>query len=102
MRRRVLPLLDNDNGTADGLKFKQAIYDLHQSLDAINFEVTRKNVNERISLRSVCINPDHFKVDGRSGMGRSSRWTGCRAVQSRLPSRLCAPTGEIPAHARTI
>ncbi len=56
-RRNVLPLLDNDNGTADALKLKQAIYDLHQSLDAIHFEVTRKSVVERISLRSVCINP---------------------------------------------
>ena len=79
VRRSMLPLLDNDNGTADALKLKQAIYDLHQNLDAIHFEVTRKNVNERVSLRSVCINPrplqgqrqerngQEFKVDRVQG-----------------------------------
>lgn len=56
VRRTVLPFLDNDNRTADALKFKQAIYDLHLSLDAIHFEVMRKNMTERISLRAVCIN----------------------------------------------
>ena len=57
VRRSVLPLLDNDNGTADALNLKQAINDLHQGLDVIHFEVTRRNVNERISFRSVCIRP---------------------------------------------
>ena len=56
-RRAILPLLDNDNRTADALTLKQGIYDLHQCLDAIQFEVTRRNVRERISLRSVCITP---------------------------------------------
>ena len=72
-------LLDNDNGTADSLKLKQAIYDLHQSLDGIHLEVMRKGVNERISLRSVCIksrqlqrrtherNRQEFKVEVRPG-----------------------------------
>ena len=34
---------------------KQAVSDLHQSLDGIHFEVKRKDVNERISLRTVRI-----------------------------------------------
>ena len=79
VRRGVLPMLDNDNETADALKLKQGIYDLHQILDAIQFEVVRKNVNERISFRSVCINPkslarhrherhgQEFKVDRVQG-----------------------------------
>ena len=54
-RRHVLPLLDNENQTAASLSLKQAICDLHQCLDNIHFEVSRKNVVERISLRSVCI-----------------------------------------------
>ena len=56
VRREILPLLDNDNGTAGAVALKQAIYDLHQNLDAIRFEVMRNNNNVRISLRSVCIN----------------------------------------------
>ena len=54
-RRHVLPLLEGDNDTADALTLKQAVCDLHRSLDAIHLEVARKNVRERISLRSVCI-----------------------------------------------
>ncbi len=57
VRREILPLLREDNDTAEALSFKQAVYDLHQSLDSIQFEVTRKGVNERISLRTVCIRP---------------------------------------------
>ena len=53
VRQGILPLLDNDNETADALAFRKAVYDLHQSLDAIHLEVTRKGVNERISLRTV-------------------------------------------------
>ena len=56
VRRCVLPLLSNGNNTADALTLKQAIYDLHRSLDDIHFEVTRKGATERISFRSVCIN----------------------------------------------
>lgn len=55
VRRNILALLDNNNNTADALKLKQAVCDLHQSLDAIHFEVTHKGLNERISLRTVCI-----------------------------------------------
>ena len=62
-RRGILPLLNNDNETADALTLKHAVYDLHQRLDAIHFEVTRRNVNERISLRSVCINPRPLQPD---------------------------------------
>ena len=61
VRRRILPLLDNDNETAGALSLKQAVYDLHQSLDAIRFEVRRKGVNEQISLRTVCIHPKHLQ-----------------------------------------
>lgn len=57
VRLRILPLLENANDTADALDLKHAIYDLHQSLDDIHFEVTRKGVAERISLRAVCIRP---------------------------------------------
>ena len=57
VRQGILPLLDNDNKTADALNIKQAIFVLHQRLDTIHLEVTRKGVNERISLRTVCIRP---------------------------------------------
>ena len=57
VRRRVLPLLKNDNETGDALTLKKAIYDLHQRLDDNHFEVTRKGVNEQISFRKVCIFP---------------------------------------------
>ena len=62
-RRAILPLFDNDNDTADSLTLRQAIYDLHQYLDAIRFEVTRKNVIERISFRSVCIKPQTLQQE---------------------------------------
>ena len=62
-RRRILALLDNGNETADALALKQAVYDLHQSLDAIHFEVKRTGVNERISLRTVCIRPKHLQLE---------------------------------------
>ena len=68
-RRAVLPLLDNNNDTADALTLKKAVYDLHHSLDAIRFEVTRKNMNERISLRSVCINPRPLQLEQRVRRG---------------------------------
>jgi hypothetical protein len=32
-------------------------------LDEIHFEVTRKGVNERISLRAVCITPKHLNIE---------------------------------------
>jgi hypothetical protein len=57
LRRHVLPLLDNGNGTAEAERLKLAICDLQQKLDAIHFEVMRKGRRERVSLREVCINP---------------------------------------------
>ncbi|MEM6382009.1 MAG: hypothetical protein AAF739_04985 [Pseudomonadota bacterium] len=57
LRRRVLPLLDNGNGTAEAERLKLAVCDLQQMLDAIHFEVTPKGRRERVSLRQVCINP---------------------------------------------
>ena len=60
LRRGVLPLLTNDNATAEAEGIKLAICDLQQKLDAIHFEVARKNARERISLRQVCISPKNF------------------------------------------
>lgn len=60
VRRGILALLRNDNDTAEAQALKLAISDLQNRLDAIHFEVTRKGVNEQISLRSVCISPKHF------------------------------------------
>ena len=63
VRRGILPLLDNDNQTAEALALRQAIYDLQQNLDTIHLEVTRKGVNERISLREVCIRTKHLQLE---------------------------------------
>lgn len=60
VRRGALALLRNDNDTAEAQALKLAISDLQIRLDGIHFEVTRKGVNEQISLRSVCIAPRHF------------------------------------------
>lgn len=57
LRRHLLPLLVNGNATAEAERFKLAICDLQQKLDAIQFEVTPKGRRERVSLREVCINP---------------------------------------------
>jgi hypothetical protein len=57
LRRHVLPLLANGNGTAEAERLKLAICDLQQRLDDIHFEVTPKGRRERVSLRAVCINP---------------------------------------------
>jgi hypothetical protein len=57
LRRHVLPLLVDGNGTAEGERLKLATCDLQQRLDAIHFEVTPKGRRERVSLREVCINP---------------------------------------------
>lgn len=69
VRRGALALLRNENDTAEAQALKLAISDLQIRLDDIHFEVTRKGVNEQISLRSVCIAPRHFsheRID-RSG-----------------------------------
>jgi hypothetical protein len=57
LRRRVLPLLLEANQIAEAQALKQAICGLQLMLDAIHFEVTRKGLRERVSLRSVCIRP---------------------------------------------
>ncbi|MBX4986813.1 hypothetical protein [Rhizobium lentis] len=57
LRRHVLPLLSNENRTAEAERLKLAISDLQQKLDAIQFEVTVKGRMERVSLREVCISP---------------------------------------------
>ncbi len=69
LRRRVLPLLNNGNVTAEAEKLKLAICDLQQKLDAIHFEVTPKGRVERVSLREVCIRP-------------KSNWQGDHLVRS--------------------
>lgn len=61
LRRRVLPLLQNDNTTADAERLKQAICDLQLQLDAIQWEVTPKGNVERVSLREVCIAPRYLQ-----------------------------------------
>lgn len=61
VRRGVIALLRQDNATAEALGLKLAISDMQTRLDAIHFEVTRKGVNEPISLRSVCITPRTFQ-----------------------------------------
>ncbi len=69
LRRRVLPLLTNDNITADAQRLKQAICDLQLKLDDIHFEVTRKGMRERISLREVCIRSRNFQRDEKERNG---------------------------------
>lgn len=56
LRMRCIPMLGPANVTTEGMGLKQAIGDLHNRLDAIHFEVTRKNgARERVSLREVCL-----------------------------------------------
>lgn len=57
LRRRVLPLLDNNNTTAEAERLKQAICDLQMQLDDIQWEVSPKGNIERVSLREVCLTP---------------------------------------------
>ena len=57
VRRNTLPLLNDNNETVDAVNLKQAVCDLQRGLDNIQLEVTRRGVNEQISLRSVCIRP---------------------------------------------
>lgn len=70
VRRSVLALLRNDNDTAEAQSLKLAISDLQIRLDGIHFEVTRKGVNEQISLRSVCIAPKHFNRERTERSGQ--------------------------------
>jgi hypothetical protein len=61
LRRRVLPLLQHDNETAEAERLKQAICDLQLQLDGIQWEVTPKGNVERVSLREVCIAPRYLQ-----------------------------------------
>lgn len=77
LRRHVLPLLVNGNGTAEAERLKLAICDLQQKLDAIHFEVTRKGRRERVSLREVCINPPvNWRGDQQDRSGQ--RYAACK------------------------
>lgn len=70
LRRRCIPLFQAGNVTAEAAQLKQAVGDLHIRLDAIHFEVTRKNgAQERVSLREVCLRP---KPLGNETMTRNS------------------------------
>jgi hypothetical protein len=70
LRRRALPLLQDGNVTAESQALKQAVCDLQIKLDAIHFEVTRKNVGaERVSLRQVCIHPRPINNEHRMRNG---------------------------------
>jgi len=73
VRRTVLALLRDDNVTADALSLKQSISDLQRSLDNIQFEIMRKGVVEQISLRTVCINPQHLNRERRERSGHEFR-----------------------------
>jgi hypothetical protein len=67
LRRRVLSVLEDANVTAASQTLKQAIFDLQIRLDAIHFEVTRKNGDaERVSLRQVCIRPRPINNESRT------------------------------------
>lgn len=69
LRRRVMPLLRNENTTADAERLKQAVCDLQLQLDGIQWEVSPKGIKERVSLREVCISPKHLQNEhmDRSG-----------------------------------
>jgi hypothetical protein len=67
LRRRILPLLQDGNATAESQALKQAVCDLQIKLDAIHFEVTRKTGGaERVSLRQVCIRPRPINSENRT------------------------------------
>jgi hypothetical protein len=62
LRMRCIPLLGAHNTTTEAAALKQAVGDLHNRLDAIQFEVTRKNgAQERVSLREVCLQPRNLQ-----------------------------------------
>ena len=79
-RRRILPLLDGGNATADAMILKQAICDLHQCLDSIQFEVTRKawwNAYRSVRFASAL---GHYNTNASSGGGRSTSRNACRVA----------------------
>lgn len=73
VRRGFLALLRNENDTAEAQALKLAISDLQIRLDDIHFEVTRRGINEQISLRSVCIAPKHFNRERIERSGHEYR-----------------------------
>ena len=93
VRGRTLSLLGNGNETAEALNLKQAVYDLHKSLDATHVEVVRKGVNERISLRTVCIRPKHLQQEQLERRGQEFKAVRVPAAKSRSPVSLCGPSG---------
>lgn len=67
LRRRILPLLQNENVNAESQALKQAVCDLQIKLDAIHFEISRKSgAAERVSLRQVCIRPRPINNEHRT------------------------------------
>ncbi|MEL7470760.1 MAG: hypothetical protein AAFN27_20075 [Pseudomonadota bacterium] len=80
LRRRVLPLLEDDNATAEAERLKQAICDLQLQLDEIHWEVTPKGRVERVSLREVCIAPRHLQNEH---MDRSGQRYRAQKIQGR-------------------
>jgi hypothetical protein len=73
LRRRVLPLLQDDNTTADAERLKQVICDLQLQLDEIHWEITKKGRTERVSLREVCIAPKHLQDEHNDLSGQRYR-----------------------------
>lgn len=73
LRRHVLPLLQDDNETAEAERLKQAICDLQLQLDEIHWEVTPKGRVERVSLREVCIAPKPLQDDHKDKSGQRYR-----------------------------
>jgi hypothetical protein len=84
LRRRLLPLLDNDNQTSDAQTLKQAISDLQLKLDAIQFEITRKGIRERISLRSVCLRPRALQQQSLERNGQEYKAAKIRGGEIRV------------------
>lgn len=79
LRMRCIPLLGPDNATTEAMALKQAVGDLHNRLDAIQFEVTRKNGGqERVSLREVCLRPHDLQNES---WNRNSHEYRARKVQ---------------------
>ena len=95
VRRGILPLLDNDNQIAEALALRQAIYDLHQNLDTIHLEVTRKGVNERISFREVCIRTKHLQLERLERSGQEFKAEKIQGWRNRDHGHISTHTGGI-------
>ncbi|WP_339614856.1 hypothetical protein [uncultured Gilvimarinus sp.] len=97
VRRSLLPLLREDNETADAFAFQQAVSDLQQKLDAIHLEVMRKGVRERVSLRTVCINPQYRNQEQIEH--RSHRFVVCRIAGGNIEVKVTSiRTGQVKFH----